>query len=179
MPWASTPRRDAASRPEGGTPPFTQPEVVLFCLRMVPGEANPNRRTQRRTVALALVMLATIVAVATVGVLDERALAARIREDLMREQSALAGLLADELRAGLARRDTGTNLAPQALLPAHASLENSLRRVLLWSDAAPALRTLQGPFSPHAAAATRSGSSTTFPHGVRSEPSAPAWRGQR
>lgn len=119
-------------------------EDVLFSLRMVTGEANRSRRTQRRTVALAVVMLATIVAVAAVGVLDERALASRIREDLMLEQSGLAGLLADELRAGLARPDTGDLVAPQALLPAHTSLESSLRRVLLWSDAAPDLRTLQG-----------------------------------
>lgn len=134
-------------------------------MSMDPGQPTPPRATRRRRPAwLVLAMLLTIGGIAVLSVLDERSMTRRIQEDIVREQRILAEVLAAEFKAGIAGIDASdasagpatvegalwrfagraAALEPQAFLHGHTFAEGGEHRLLLWSTAAPELRTPQG-----------------------------------
>jgi len=122
------------------------------------------RHRRRLPLLLLLAMVATIGAIAVIGVLDEWAMARRNQEDVVREQRILAEVLAAEFQAGAAAVAVGAGTAgtatvhgplwrfadppvvlePQAFLHGHTFAEGGEHRLLLWSTATPELRTPQG-----------------------------------
>lgn len=131
---------------------------------MDPATGPDLRRTRRRTATLVLAMLLAIVAIAALGVMDERSLVSSLRQEIGREQQVLAEVLATELRAGIGELggegpavglvgveggewrfgDGSIRVEPGRVLVGEAFSGDGEHRLLLWSGAARELRTLAG-----------------------------------
>src|SRR5689334_15963924 len=74
---------------------------------MDPATGPVLHRSRPRTLTLVLAMLTAIVAIAAVGVMDERSLVSVLWQEIGREQQVLAEVLATELRSGFAALGDG------------------------------------------------------------------------
>jgi two-component system, NtrC family, sensor kinase len=138
-------------------------------------DARYPRQPVSRQALLALGMLLAIGTVAVMGMMDEHTLSTRVRVETSREQRVLASLMASEFHDRLAAlggsgppleraavaggvwsfNDGALAVEPRAIIPAEGFSARGEHRLVLWSTAAPELRTLTGEkvFAPSLAAA--------------------------